>query len=46
MNETELKKKLEEILELIVLLEQIRDRGQKNIFRKIIKAEIKDLMNY
>lgn len=46
MTDEELIKRLEEIKELVIILQRIRDRGQKEKFRNIVRREIKDLLNY
>lgn len=46
MTDEELIKRLEELKELVIILQRIRDRGQKEKFRSIVRREIKDLLTY
>ena len=46
MTDEELIKRLEEIKDLVIILLKIKDRGQQERFRNIVRREISDLKNY
>lgn len=46
MTDEELLEKLEEIRELVIILQRIRDRGEREKFKKIIRYELRNLLNY
>ncbi len=46
MTDEELIKRLEEIKDLVIILRRIKDRGQREKFRNIVRREISDLKNY
>lgn len=46
MTDEELIKRLEGIKDLVIVLQKIKDRGQQEKFRNIVRREISDLKNY
>ena len=46
MTDEELMKRLEEIKELVIVLQRIKDRGLQEKFRNIVRREIADLSIY